>query len=121
MADMTEKEVNLHRGLLKEKKAKKSKKFRSSTLPFNQSVMHTDLVPEQLDWRDYGTETNILDHFQPFLPNRLTISKGRGTSRALMGSNGEGLVPLYLLGWSAFTSSQLFQSLNSPFFPPYRG
>ena len=55
MADMTEKEVDLHRGLLQEKKSRKSKKFKSSTLPFNQSVMHTDLVPDQLDWRDYGT------------------------------------------------------------------
>lgn len=55
MADMTEKEVDLHRGLLHEKKSKKSKKFDSSTLPFNQSVMQTTLVPEQLDWRDYGT------------------------------------------------------------------
>lgn len=58
MADMTEKEVDLHRGLLHEKKSKKSKKFKkfdSSTLSFNQSVMQTNLVPEQLDWRDYGT------------------------------------------------------------------
>lgn len=55
MADMTEKEVDLHRGLLQKTKSRKSKKFKSSTLPFNQSVMHTDLVPDQLDWRDYGT------------------------------------------------------------------
>lgn len=58
MADMTEKEVDLHRGLLHKKKSKKSKKFKkfdSSTLPFNQSVMQTNLVPEQLDWRDFGT------------------------------------------------------------------
>lgn len=55
MADMTEKEVDLHRGLLQKTKSTKSKKFKSSTLPFNQSVMHTDLVPDQLDWRDYGT------------------------------------------------------------------
>ena len=74
MADMTEKEVDLHRGLLQEKKAKKSKKFRSSTLPFNQSVMHTDLVPEQLDWRDYGTQTNIPDHFRRFFTQYSHIS-----------------------------------------------
>lgn len=74
MADMTEKEVDLHRGLLKEKKSKKSKKFKSSTLPFNQSAMHTDLVPDQLDWREYGTQTNILDqfHVELFLANGLT-------------------------------------------------
>lgn len=59
MADMTEKEVDLHRGLLQEKKSRKSKKFKSSTLPFNQSVMHTDLVPDQLDWRDYGGVTRV--------------------------------------------------------------
>ena len=78
MADMTEKEVDLHKGLLQEKQSKKSKKFKSSTLPFNQSIMHTDLVPEQLDWRDYGTQTNIIDHFcvSLFLPNRLSFPPG---------------------------------------------
>ena len=81
MADMTEKEVDLHKGLLQEKKAKKFKKFKSSTLPFNQSAMQTDLVPDQLDWRDYGTQTNILDYFsispftsQPIFFYRLTFS-----------------------------------------------
>lgn len=59
---MTEEEVDLHRGLLQEKKPKKTKKSKSETLAFNRSAMHTDLVPEQLDWRDYGTKTNILGH-----------------------------------------------------------
>ena len=63
MADMTEKEVDLHKGLLQEKKPRKFKKFKSSTLPFNQSVMHTDFVPEQLDWRNYGNPTNVIEHF----------------------------------------------------------
>lgn len=63
MADMTEKEVDLHRGLLKEKKSKKSKKFKSSTLPFNQSAMHTDLVPDQLDWREYVLKQTFLISF----------------------------------------------------------
>lgn len=57
MADMTEQEVTLHKGLLHEKKLKKSK---SNTLAFNESVVHTDLIPHQLDWRDYGTEFNRL-------------------------------------------------------------
>lgn len=67
LADMTEEEVDLHRGLLHEKKKKskkaKAKKSKSETLAFNQSAIHTDLVPNQLDWRDYGTETDILDQF----------------------------------------------------------
>lgn len=75
MADMTEKEVHLHKGLLHDKKSKKSKKIKSSTLPFNQSVMQTGLVPEQLDWRDYGTLTNTIDHFHAsiFKSNKLTL------------------------------------------------
>lgn len=56
MADMTEQEVNLHKGLLHEKKLKKSK---SNTLAFNESVVHTDLIPHQLDWRDYGAVTRV--------------------------------------------------------------
>ena len=55
--------MDLHRGLLKEKKSKKPKKSKSETLTFNQSTMHTDLVPDQLDWRDYGIETNFLGNF----------------------------------------------------------
>lgn len=92
MADMTEKEVDLHKGLLQEKKSKKSKKskkFKSSTLPFNQSIMHTDLVPEQLDWRDYGTQTNIIDHFCPtgsrFPRGKFPRKKDAGARRTLEG------------------------------------
>ncbi|KAJ7387714.1 hypothetical protein OS493_001056 [Desmophyllum pertusum] len=59
LADMTEEEMDLHRGLLKEKKSKKPKKSKSETLTFNQSTMHTDLVPDQLDWRDYGGVTRV--------------------------------------------------------------
>ena len=51
---MTEKEVDLHRGLLHEKKSKNTKKSKPDRLAFNQSVMHTDVVPDQLDWREYG-------------------------------------------------------------------
>lgn len=67
MADMTEKEVNQHRGLLHEKKPKK---FKSNTLAFNQSVVHTNIFPDQLDWRDYGklTETDFADHFVALPP-----------------------------------------------------
>ena len=52
-ADMTEKEIDLHRGLLHDKKEKKNPKL-SEVLSFNQSLLTSGLVPDELDWRDYG-------------------------------------------------------------------
>lgn len=50
---MTEEEIYLHRGLLHDKKEKKHPKL-SEVLYFNQSLLTSGLVPEELDWRDYG-------------------------------------------------------------------
>ena len=52
-ADMTEEEIDLHRGLLHDKKEKKNPKL-SEVLYFNQSLLTSGLVPDELDWRDYG-------------------------------------------------------------------
>ena len=50
---MTEEEIYLHRGLLHDKKETKHPKL-SEVLYFNQSLLTSGLVPEELDWRDYG-------------------------------------------------------------------
>ena len=52
-ADMTEEEIDLHRGLLHDEKEKKNPKL-SEVLYFNQSLLTSGLVPDELDWRDYG-------------------------------------------------------------------
>lgn len=52
-ADMTDEEINLHRGLLHDEKEKKNPKL-SEVLYFNQSLLTSGLVPDELDWRDYG-------------------------------------------------------------------
>ena len=52
-ADMTEEEIDLHRGLLHDEKEKKNPRF-SEVLYFNQSLLTSGLVPDELDWRDYG-------------------------------------------------------------------
>lgn len=51
-ADMTENEVRLHRGLLHDKKHRKP--IPSEMLTFNKSAIYLGLVPDELDWRDYG-------------------------------------------------------------------
>ena len=53
---MTEDEMSLHRGLLHDKKKHKKTKSREM-LKFNQSALSLGLVPDELDWRDYGTKT----------------------------------------------------------------
>lgn len=50
---MTEEEIYLHRGLLHDKKETKHPKL-SEVLYFNQSLLTSGLVPDELDWRDYG-------------------------------------------------------------------
>ena len=52
-ADMTENEIKLHRGLLHDKKENKKAKS-SEMMYFNQSALSLGLVPDELDWRDYG-------------------------------------------------------------------
>ena len=53
--DMTEEEVNLHRGLLHDKNEHKAPK-QPEVLKFNHSVLSLGLIPDDLDWRDYGNE-----------------------------------------------------------------
>ena len=58
-ADMTEEEVGLHRGLLHNKK-KHGKPKSSEMLKFNRSALSLGLVPEELDWRNYGSKEYII-------------------------------------------------------------
>ncbi|XP_029202306.2 KDEL-tailed cysteine endopeptidase CEP1-like [Acropora millepora] len=52
--DMTEDEVNQHRGLLHDKKDRMKPKH-SGMLKFNE--LAEDSIPDELDWRDYGAVT----------------------------------------------------------------
>ncbi|XP_068738415.1 cathepsin S-like [Montipora capricornis] len=56
--DMTEEEVNMHRGLLHDKNEHKAPK-QPEVLKFNHSVLSLGLIPDDLDWRDYGAVTRV--------------------------------------------------------------
>lgn len=54
---MTEDEVNLHRGLLHDKKDHRKPKH-SGMLKFNEAAV--DFIPDELDWRDFGKKVRNL-------------------------------------------------------------
>lgn len=68
---MTEEEIYLHRGLLHDNKEKKHPKL-SEVLYFNQSLLTSGLVPEELDWRDYGKRLSC--HIQLLIARYLFFS-----------------------------------------------
>ena len=62
--DMTEDEVNQHRGLLHDKEDRMKPKH-SGMLKFNEAAV--DSIPDELDWRDYGKSAqNLLGGFGCF-------------------------------------------------------